>query len=784
MTAGFDLSQEIYNPDILNLIHVLIETLSEKIRFFIVEMRSLPAFLEDYIAEGTAACIGTEDLKFSQSDIEMLLERTIDTEFQKRAAELIYFYTEGWPVGVVQIMQQIRRQRKKITLDIIEKICETLEVSDYLTTRVYKMLPFDIQTFLKKTAVLDYMTAPVCNSILGSYQSESLLKYLVKEKLFVQSLGDESGIYRYHSIFQRFLLSQISWQEQTDSLKKAAYFFLKTEDKIQAAEYGCRGKVTEVVQAVLEVNGEKMIRERLYDTLEHWFAFLHQAGCEMTSKTRFVYGKYLWAVGQPDKGREQILEAGKAFYEEGRLKDYKKVLLFIAASERKEGNLKQAELCILQIRKSPEKYWDTLTEMVCTELVKYACCLQQMDEAKTILKYWSERGVVFQRKTFLFAAKRVLCDGEEGGWDLEFRELEEGFLLRNCMLAERMREAYHAADFSSVSEYARQIIQNATYETLQVAIAWKMLALLSWNTRNYRKAIEQAGIGDKFLYRNQIQLQDFMEKHRHILEEIDSLHKNARNIRPLLSQKKETMISESGNTGKIYIQCMKQFRVILPDRREVKWRTKKAQELFAYLFHLQGSGVGKEALIALLWPETGMKSATALLHTTLYSIRQFFVQEGWENLIVYEKKKYALNMQMITSDLEELQNCFQEFQKKKEYSERIVQLYAGSYMGNAGYLWAYGMTKKLEDEYLIVCKMGVAECMKAKREDLAIPFLQKMQQIEPYDEETITNLLICLYRSGKQGEAKRQYDSIVKLYKEDLELDFEKSFQEIVNGGR
>ena len=90
----------------------------------------------------------------------------------------------------------------------------------------------------------------------------------------------------------------------------------------------------------------------------------------------------------------------------------------------------------------------------------------------------------------------------------------------------------------------------------------------------------------------------------------------------------------------------------------------------------------------------------------------------------------------------------------------------------------------MEDEYLIVCKMGVAECMKAKREDLAIPFLQKMQQIEPYDEETITNLLICLYRSGKQGEAKRQYDSIVKLYKEDLELDFEKSFQEIVNGGR
>ena len=78
------------------------------------------------------------------------------------------------------------------------------------------------------------------------------------------------------------------------------------------------------------------------------------------------------------------------------------------------------------------------------------------------------------------------------------------------------------------------------------------------------------------------------------------------------------------------------FSVFLPDKdgREMKWRTKKARELFAYLFHLQGSSVSREALIDLLWPESGMKSAIALFHTTLYSIRQAFTQEGDRKSVV------------------------------------------------------------------------------------------------------------------------------------------------------
>lgn len=770
--------QEIHNPDIFNLVNVLLETLGEKLRFFIVEMRSLPDFLEEYASLGTAACIEAEDLKFTKEEIELLLRYVTDTDLQRQAAELIYDHTEGWPVGVIQITQQMRRQQKKMTADGVEQICRTLEVSDYLTKRVYKMLPFEIQTFLKRTAVLDYMTAPVCNAVIGNYQSESLLKYLVKEKLFVQSLGEKSGIYRYHSIFQRFLLSQMSEQEQTDSLKKAAYFFLKTEDKIQAAEYGCRANAPEVVQAVLEVSGEEILKDRLYDTLHRCFTFLEQREATLLAKVRFIYGKYLRTTGNTEEARRQILEAGKDFYKEGRIADYKKALLYLAASDRREGNLRQAAYCLRQAEQFPEKGWNTLEEAVCTERIKQECCLQRRKEAQQEMEAWQRRGARFLEGSFLFAAWQIFGEKILESETERAKECEEGFLLSDCIFTEKLAAVYHEADYQSVLHYANRILQDTPYETLHTAIAWKMLALLSWNKKNYRKAVEQAEMGDKFLYKNQIQLQDFVEKHRYVLEEMDFLKKNTRNIRPLLLQEELPLYEEKEE--KLRIQCMKQFCVIFPDGEEIKWRTKKAQELFAYLFHLQGESVTREELITLLWPEIKAKSAAALFHTTLYSIRQGFLQKGWENLIQYEKRKYSLHMERITSDLEELQKFFRTFSQKQEKAEWIWRLYPGGYMEDTGYLWAYGRAKKLEDAFLSVCKESALDRMARRQEAQAVPFLQSIQEMEPYDEEMVTRLIFCLYRSGKQKEAKQQYDRMVKLYKEDLELDFEKTFHELI----
>ena len=821
--------QEVDNPDIFNLLDVLVKTMDRKIRLFIVEKRSLPAFLVKYVESGRAFCIGTDDLKFSLPEIAGMLEKV--GERSSQWAALVYDCTEGWPVGIAQIMLRLHQQKKSVTFEDLQTICDNLEVSDYFMTRVYKTLPFDIQTFLKKTAVLDYMTPSICNKVTGIHNSESMLRYLVNEKLFVQTLGEVSSLYRYHSIFQHFLLAQTAVSEQRDALRTASCFLLKTSDKIQAAEYACRAKAVDIVQTVIEVAGDSMLDDRLYGTLERWFAFLGSEHCELSARGRFLYGKYLMALGRTEEASLQIAQAKKDFYEAGQMQDYIKVLLFASATKRKEGDLVEAQNYLAEAIANSAKSTNELSQAVCTEQVKLKCCLHQLKDAALLLKEYSARGIALMPNTFLYAAQKVFAaEVFPALYDIPIGHIPEGSLLRNCILAEQMRAAFSAGDLTVSEQTALNIIQGSTYETLQTAAAWDVLAVLSWDRGDYRKAVEQFRTGNAFLVKNHIWNLGFPPKQQQILNKINSVHRNAsdtyyptshevpemrqtkavqmesmqirgiqientqiegtqiegaqiRGIQIEATQVKTTQM-ETGQpeSGRIRIQCMNCFRVFLPGsgEQEVKWRTKKAQELFAYLFHLQGKGVSKDVLIELLWPDAGVKNAIALFHTTLYSIRQAFSQEGLEDLIAYEKKAYALKMQLVDSDLAQLSKYLGDPKTCSEEPERIIQLYPGSYMGNSGYLWSYGTAKELENKYFRVLQSGAAKRTRLRQPEAAIPFLQRIIEADPYNEDIASQLIACLYQSGRQSDAKHQYDRMRKLYREDLELDFAKSFKEIV----
>lgn len=788
--------QEISNPDIYNLLDILIETLDRKVRLFIVEKRSLPAFLEKYVQSGQAFCIGTDDLKFSLPEIAKLFK--IAGEYSEQWTTLIYDCTEGWPVGIAQIMLQLHQQKKNATFEDLKKICDNLEVSDYFMTRVYKTLPFDIQTFLTKTAVLDYMTPSICNKVTGIHNSESMLRYLVNEKLFVQTLGEVSSLYRYHSIFQHFLLAQTTFEEQQAALRTASCYLLKTSDKIQAAEYACRGKAADIVQTVIEVSGDSMLDDRLYGTLERWFAFLDAQHYTLSTKSRFIYGKYLMAIGNTHEADRQIAQAEKEFFEAGHLQDYKKVLLFVASARRKEGDLIAAENYLARAEAEQETSWNDIAKAVCAEHIKLKCCLHQLESAARLLSEYISQGLLLQQNSFLSAAWNIfmLFKHQKTGsvktenllslYDVPIGHIPEGFVLQNCILAEQMKAAFGSGSQDVAEQAAMSIIQCSEYETLQTAAAWEILAILSWDRGDYRKAVEQCRTGNKFLSRNHIWNLGFTPKQQQILNKINSVYRNVNDTHCLylISKEKETEHPEAAQqkSGKIRVQCMDCFHVFLPDseEQEVKWRTKKAQELFAYLFHLQGKGVSKDVLIELLWPEAEAKNAIALFHTTLYSIRQVFSQEGLEDLIAYEKKKYFLKMHLVDSDLEELTSYFKDQRACEEEPERIMRLYPGSYMGNSGYLWSYGMAKELENKYFKVLQSGAAKRIRQKQPEAAVPFLRRIIEADPYNEDVASQLIVCLYQSGRQSDAKQQYDQMQKLYREDLELDFTRTFKDIL----
>ena len=82
-------------------------------------------------------------------------------------------------------------------------------VADYLYRESLMQLPEDVQRFLRRTAVLDQLSAPLCDAILDESGAQARLRDLEATSLFLVPLDRRRGWYRYHALFREFLLGEL-----------------------------------------------------------------------------------------------------------------------------------------------------------------------------------------------------------------------------------------------------------------------------------------------------------------------------------------------------------------------------------------------------------------------------------------------------------------------------------------------------------------------------------------------------------------------------------------------
>ena len=82
-------------------------------------------------------------------------------------------------------------------------------VADYLYRESLTRLPDDVQRFLRRTAVLDQLSAPLCDAILDEPGSGRGFVDLEATSLFLVPLDRRREWYRYHALFREFLLGEL-----------------------------------------------------------------------------------------------------------------------------------------------------------------------------------------------------------------------------------------------------------------------------------------------------------------------------------------------------------------------------------------------------------------------------------------------------------------------------------------------------------------------------------------------------------------------------------------------
>ncbi|WP_141506441.1 response regulator [Paenibacillus luteus] len=231
------------------------------------------------------------------------------------------------------------------------------------------------------------------------------------------------------------------------------------------------------------------------------------------------------------------------------------------------------------------------------------------------------------------------------------------------------------------------------------------------------------------------------------------------------------------STDMIYCFKMLRFQTNGQPAELPKWRTAKAQEIFAYLLHHRGQIVHKSTLLELFFPEMDMKRAMTQLYTAIYQIRQC-IQKSNLSIVIQNtsiQEGYILEIGQVALDTErwerELENLMGPVD---EHYDRAIQLlgeYEGHYLQDHGYIWAEHESERLRQLWLSLARQVAAYDL--ERQDKwseALQLYERIQTIDPYNE-TEGLLVMKLYDElGHFDKVTAYYERLLLTLENELGL--------------
>lgn len=146
------------------------------------------------------------DLTYTPEEASVVT-RTLDQLPSDVVRELVRC-TDGWPAGLaLGVMALAEHPDPPLVLRGL--LASDRRVAEYLHEEVLDQLPDEWRTFLLRSSVLDRLSAPLCDEVLGRDDSAQLLEALAASgNLFVLSL-EGRDTYRLHDLFAELLLAEL-----------------------------------------------------------------------------------------------------------------------------------------------------------------------------------------------------------------------------------------------------------------------------------------------------------------------------------------------------------------------------------------------------------------------------------------------------------------------------------------------------------------------------------------------------------------------------------------------
>ena len=173
------------------------------------------------IADGRLVVIGVRELVFDSEETAAVM-RAVDLDIPPDEIARITAHLEGWPAGVYLTARSIQRGQPwqasvaapgRVEPATGDDPSVTALASEYLRTELLEHLEPDDLAFALHTSVLERLSGPLCDVLLGRSDSAARLRSWEQSNLFLIPLDADHTWYRYHHLLRDVLTAELSRRE-------------------------------------------------------------------------------------------------------------------------------------------------------------------------------------------------------------------------------------------------------------------------------------------------------------------------------------------------------------------------------------------------------------------------------------------------------------------------------------------------------------------------------------------------------------------------------------------
>jgi LuxR family maltose regulon positive regulatory protein len=279
-------------------------------------------------ARRAMAELRARDLRFTSTEAASFLNEVMKLNLSPEEVAALEERTEGWIVGL-QMAALSMRGRNDLSGFISAFSGSHRYILDYLVEEVLNQQSPDVQEFLLKTSILNRMSAPLCNAVMGGerarltprsevFGEHEILTQLERANLFLIPLDDERRWYRYHHLFADLLRNRLGqlYPDQVPALHRRASAWYEGQGQIvEAVGYALAAGDIPLIERLVAENALAVIYHGELATVVRWLDALSDDVMRARPRLCVTYAWALAYAGQLDKVEPLLHDAEKALTE-------------------------------------------------------------------------------------------------------------------------------------------------------------------------------------------------------------------------------------------------------------------------------------------------------------------------------------------------------------------------------------------------------------------------------------------------------------------------------------